>query len=75
MTLASLEIGQRGVVSRIEGTDSVAIRLMEMGVIEGEMIELVGRSPLGDPLEFSVRGYRLSLRKVEAARVHIDPVV
>ena len=75
MTLASLQLGQRGAVTQIDGTDSIAIRLMEMGVIEGEVIEVVGQAPLGDPLEFSVRGYRLSLRKAEAARVQIEPHV
>ena len=45
-----------------------------MGVLEGEEMELLGKAPLGDPLEFSLRGYRLSLRKLEAARVHIDRV-
>ena len=45
---------------------------MEMGLIEGEEIELIGVAPFGDPLEFSVRGYRLSLRKNEAQRVVVE---
>ena len=44
---------------------------MEMGLIEGEPIEFVGAAPLGDPLEFTLRGYRLSLRSTEARRVQI----
>ncbi|MCA9032980.1 MAG: ferrous iron transport protein A [Planctomycetaceae bacterium] len=74
MTLDSLGVGERGVVVSIEGTDTVAVRLAEMGVIDGEEIELVGTAPFGDPLEFSLRGYRLSLRKAEAARVNIEPL-
>ena len=45
---------------------------MEMGLTEGAEIELVGFAPLGDPIEFLIRGYRLSLRKAEAARVAIE---
>ncbi|MCA8992046.1 MAG: ferrous iron transport protein A [Planctomycetaceae bacterium] len=74
MTLDSLQVGERGVVVSIEGTDTVAVRLAEMGVIDGEEIELVGTAPFGDPLEFSLRGYRLSLRKAEAVRVNIEPL-
>jgi ferrous iron transport protein A len=66
----------RGSVARIldvTGNDTLAIRLMEMGLIEGEPIELIGAAPLGDPLEYSVRGYRLSLRANEAKRVVVEP--
>ncbi|MCG6154797.1 FeoA family protein [Rubinisphaera margarita] len=59
------------IVEDVEGSDSVAMRLMEMGIIPGEEIELIGRAPLGDPLEFRISGYQLSLRKSEAARVTI----
>jgi ferrous iron transport protein A len=48
------------------------MRLLEMGVVEGEEIECLGAAPLGDPLEFFLRGYRLSLRIAEARRVVID---
>ena len=73
-TLDTLSVGERAVVVDIVGHDSISSRLMEMGVLEGEEMELLGKAPLGDPLEFSLRGYRLSLRKQEAARVHIDRV-
>jgi ferrous iron transport protein A len=67
----------RGTLARIQdvtGDDTLAIRLMEMGLIEGEEIELIGAAPLGDPLEFAVRGYRLSLRANEARRVVVEPL-
>ena len=48
-----------------------AIRLMEMGLTDGEEITLIGFAPLGDPIEFLVRSYRLSLRKAEAKRVTV----
>lgn len=66
------EIGQRGRIIDITGDDAVSVRLMEMGLTDGEEIELVGFAPLGDPVEFLIRGYRLSLRKAEAARVAIE---
>ena len=42
---------------------------MEMGLIDGEPIQLIGFAPLGDPIEFSIRGYRITLRRQEAGRV------
>ncbi|MFO1045599.1 MAG: ferrous iron transport protein A [Planctomycetaceae bacterium] len=64
--------GQRAEIVDVTGDDAVAVRLMEMGLTEGAEIQLVGFAPLGDPIEFLIRGYRLSLRKAEAARVAIE---
>jgi ferrous iron transport protein A len=64
--------GQRGRILDIRGDDGIAIRLMEMGLTEGEEIELLGFAPLGDPMEYKIRGYRISLRKAEAQRVEIE---
>jgi ferrous iron transport protein A len=72
-TLAELRIGAVAKVARIEGADEISCRLMEMGLTPGAELRLVGVAPLGDPLELEVRGYRLSVRKTEAARVHLDP--
>jgi ferrous iron transport protein A len=74
MTLASLGVGKRARVVCVNGDDAVAVRLMEMGVIEGVEIELLGRAPLGDPMEFRLPGYRLSLRRREAGRVEVVPL-
>lgn len=71
--LADLVVGDSGRVKVIEGIDAISVRLMEMGITPGVEMKLVGTAPLGDPLEFEVRGYRLSLRRSEAARVEIDP--
>lgn len=64
--------GQRGRILDVNGDDAVAVRLMEMGLTEGADIEFLGLAPLGDPAEFRIRGYRLSLRKAEASRVEIE---
>ena len=74
MTLDQIARGTLARILDITGDDTLAIRLMEMGLIEGEEISLIGAAPLGDPLEFSVRGYRLSLRASEAKRVIVEPL-
>jgi ferrous iron transport protein A len=56
-------------VADVVGDDAVAIRLLEMGVTPGVTVRLVGQAPFGDPLELELRGYRLSIRRAEAARV------
>jgi ferrous iron transport protein A len=69
-----LQPGERGRIIEISGEDAITVRLMEMGLTDGEEIELVGRAPLGDPLEFAIRGYRLSLRSEEARRITIERI-
>ena len=56
----------------IHGDDAISVRLMEMGLLDGEQVKMVGSAPLGDPLEIEIRGYRLSLRTREAQRVEIE---
>ena len=70
-TLADLVEGQSAVVADVIGDDAVAQRLMEMGLTDGEPVRLIGFAPMGDPIEFSLRGYRLTLRKSEAQRVTV----
>jgi ferrous iron transport protein A len=72
-SLADLPVGSRAVVARIDGTDELSCRLMEMGLTPGVELRVVGVAPLGDPLELELRGYRLSVRKSEAQRVAIEP--
>jgi len=72
MTLAQLTTGRIATVRALTGTDSISARLLEMGMVPGTTVTLVGKAPLGDPLEFELRGYRLSLRKTEAERVAIE---
>lgn len=72
--LADLALGSRGRVIRVAGADELSLRLLEMGLTPGTEVELIGAVPLGDPLELEVRGYRLSLRRAEAARVEIAPL-
>jgi ferrous iron transport protein A len=69
--LSGLRIGARASVLRVDGSDELSLRLMEMGLTPGAEVSVVGVAPLGDPLELELRGYRLSLRKSEAARVQV----
>lgn len=71
-TLDSLKDGEKARIVEILGDDAVAVRLMEMGLTEGEEIEVIGFAPMGDPIEFLIRGYRVSLRSSEAHRVQIE---
>jgi len=70
-TAADLAVGETGRVARIAESDDVSRRLLEMGVTPGVEIRRLGAAPLGDPLEFELRGYRLSLRRKEAEHVLI----
>jgi Fe2+ transport system protein FeoA len=72
LTLCDLKSGERGRILEVLGTDAIAARLLEMGMLPGETVEQIGRAPMGDPIEFSVYGYRISLRSEEAVRVQID---
>ncbi len=70
-SLDNVSVGTTVRVHDVSGGDAVAIRLLEMGVTPGVEIRLVGKAPFGDPLELELRGYRLSIRRQEAARVAI----
>jgi len=72
--LSELAVGATGRVDAIEGEDEVSVRLMEMGLLPGVEVTLVGTALWGDPLELELRGYRLSVRKSEAARVTVTAI-
>ncbi len=73
MTLIATElsVGESGRVVRVVGANDIGRRLLEMGITPGAEIRRLGAAPLGDPLEFELRGYRLSLRKSEAQQIEI----
>jgi ferrous iron transport protein A len=72
---AELSVGQSARVARVLGVDEVGRRLLEMGVTPGVELRCIGAAPLGDPLEFELRGYRLSLRKREAEHIELNSEV
>lgn len=70
--LADLRPGDSGRVVELAGEASLVQRLLEMGLTEGEDVEVVRFAPLGDPIEVRVRGYHLSLRRSEAAAIAVE---
>lgn len=70
-TLDKVVVGSGGVVTAILGQGAVKRRLMDMGLTRGVEVQVQNIAPLGDPLEISIRGYQLSLRKEEAQYVCI----
>jgi ferrous iron transport protein A len=72
MWLNELAIGSQARVKQVTGADEISARLLEMGLTPGVALELLGVAPLGDPIELELRGYRLSVRKSEAARVEVE---
>jgi ferrous iron transport protein A len=71
-SLDQLQPGQRGRVVAIAGDDAVVQRLLEIGLIEGEEIGVMGFAPLGGPMEIRLRDFRLSLRRQEAAGITVQ---
>jgi ferrous iron transport protein A len=74
LTLDDAHVGETVRVGDVAGEDRVAIRLLEMGLTPGAMVRILGRAPFGDPVELEVRGYRLSIRRAEAARVTLEAI-
>ncbi len=70
MTLDNLKTGKSAILTDIDSSQSLRPRLMEMGLTPGTPISIVRVAPLGDPIEIKVRGYRLSLRKNDAALIN-----
>ena len=72
-TLDTLIPGQTATVTAVTGDPAVVQRLAEFGLFEGEAVELLGRAPLGDPIEVRVGQSRISLRLAEARGVSVIP--
>ena len=67
--LSEFDIGEKGVVRSVTGETKIRRRLFDMGVTPGAEVYLKKRAPLGDPIQVTIRGYELSLRKIEAEQV------
>ena len=72
MTLKDAKVGSTVVVSRIDGEGAYKRRIMDMGITKGCEIYIRKVAPLGDPVEITIRGYELSLRKQDAHCVQIS---
>ena len=73
VTLCDLQNGQVGVVVSVEGGDDLAARIQDQGLWPGVEVHRLCNAPFGDPILFSLHGFRLALRLDEARRVRIEP--
>ena len=71
-TLDQFAIGETGVVKRVSGEGKIKRRLFDMGITPGAEVYMRKRAPLGDPIEVTVRGYELSVRKADAAMIEVE---
>jgi Fe2+ transport system protein FeoA len=71
-TLDQLLPGQAAVIRQIGGRSFFRRRMMDMGLSDGVEIEMIGAAPLGDPIEYRVNGYTVTLRRAEARVIVVD---
>ena len=72
MTLREAKVGQTVRVAKLEGTGAVKRRIMDMSITKGESIYVRKVAPLGDPIEITIRGYELSLRKADSEMIIVE---
>ena len=70
--LSKFKAGERGIIKAVAGEGVIRRRLFDMGVTPGAEVILRKKAPLGDPLEVTIRGYELTLRKTEADSVSME---
>lgn len=71
MTIADMKIGTSGKIKKVHGNGALRRRIMDMGLINGTEVSLNKLAPLGDPMELSVKGYKLSMRKEDAKMIEL----
>ena len=74
MWLSEIKEGQSATIVRVGGNGSLRRRILEMGILKGAEVYIEKYAPLRDPLELIVKGYHVSLRVKEAAKVEVDNV-
>lgn len=71
-SLGKMKAGQEGVVTKVNGTGNLRYRLLDMGLIPKTRIKVIRFAPMGDPMEISLRGYELTLRKADADMIEVE---
>ncbi len=71
-TLKDLKVGESAAVKALHGTGAVKRRMMDMGLTRGTVLTVRKVAPLGDPMELTVRGYELSVRKADAETIEVE---
>ncbi len=72
MTLFDLTVGESAIIKEVNGEKKLVRRLFDMGLTPGVEVYLRKKAPLGDPIELTLRGYELSIRKAEAKSITIE---
>lgn len=72
MKLSQLKPKNRAKIKKISGSGGVLRRILDMGCVNGTVVEVIKVAPLGDPIEIKVKGYNLSLRKNEAGKIEVE---
>lgn len=72
MTLKEVKVGDKVTVKKLNGQGATKRRIMDMGITKGVEVFVRKVAPLGDPVEVTVRGYELSLRKADAAMIDVE---
>lgn len=72
MTLKDVEVGKTVKVKKLRGNSATKRRIMDMGIVKGVEVYVRKVAPLGDPIELTVRGYELSIRKSEAELIDVE---
>ena len=75
MTLDKLPVGEQAIITAVGGAGALRLRLLDRGVIPRTKVTVTRRAPMGDPIELSIRGYRLSLRLEDAKSVEVEQTV
>ncbi len=71
-TLKDIKVGNSTTVIKLNGQGAVRRRIMDMGITKGVKIDVCKVAPFGDPIEITVRGYQLSLRKADAEMIEVE---
>lgn len=71
MKLSELRTGERGVIVKVSGHGSFRKRIIEMGFVRGNKVKVILNAPLRDPIEYEIIGYKISLRRAEAAKIEV----
>ncbi len=74
ITLADLDINERGIIVNITAENEIRRRLLDMGLVKGINFKVLRKAPLGDPIEICLRGFNLSLRIQEAKTIIVERV-
>lgn len=72
MNLKDVKVGETVTIKKVAGTGPVKRRIMDMGLTKGQSVYVRKVAPLGDPVEITVRGYELSLRKADAQMIEVE---